>query len=191
MPYLAVLVVAALCFFVFFLIDKGFTKLFRSQSQHHSGTAVRLHKRYATIGVLLVVFGAACVITGIGEKLILLICGIVMLLTAVFLLVYYMTFGVFYDADGFVLTTFGKKSTTYQYKEIVGQKLYKSAGNVTLVEIYLTDGRTFQLQSNMAGAFEFLDQAFLRWVEQTGKTREECTFHDKDNCCWFPPVEEM
>ena len=49
---LAVLVLAALVFGGCFLVDKGFTRLFRNQSQHRSGTAVRSNKRYGAIGIL-------------------------------------------------------------------------------------------------------------------------------------------
>lgn len=189
MPYLAVLIVAALCFLVFFLIDKGFTKLFRSQSQHYSGTAVRLHKRYATIGILLVVFGVACVIAGIGEKLLLLICGILMLLTAVFLLVYYMTFGIFYDKESFVYTSFGKKSVTYRYGQIRGQQLYIVQGGNIVVELHMTDGKAVQVQLQLQDADKFLNQAFSGWCVQKGITPESCDFHDTDNSCWFPTVQ--
>ena len=46
MEYLAVIIFAALVFGLCFLVDKGFTKLFRNQAQHHSGQAVRLNKKY-------------------------------------------------------------------------------------------------------------------------------------------------
>ena len=96
---------------------------------------------------------------------------------------------VFYDADSFVLTTFGKKSTTYYYRDIQGQKLYVTTGGATVVEIYMNDGRTFQIQSIMAGGFEFLDKAFFAWLCQTGRKQEDCDFYDPDNSCWFPSVE--
>ena len=49
MEYILILIVAALVFGICFLIDKGFTKLFRSQAEHMSGTAVRLSKRYGDL----------------------------------------------------------------------------------------------------------------------------------------------
>lgn len=190
MEYVALLILAALIFGVCFLADKGFTKLFRSQAQHRSGKSVRLNKRYGSIGLILGVFGLAVLFVGVKESALLLFCGVVMLLVGIGLSVYYLTFGVFYDEDGFVLTTFGKRSKTYAYKDIQGQKLYNSAGNVTLVELYLTDGRTFQLQSVMEGAYDFLDRAFACWMAENGKTPADCPFHDPKNCCWFPSVEE-
>ena len=61
MEYVAVIIVAALVFGVCFLVDKGFTKLFRNQQQHQSGTAVRLNKRYGSIGLLIAVLGVLIV----------------------------------------------------------------------------------------------------------------------------------
>lgn len=190
MEYVALLMIAAVVFGVCFLADKGFTRLFRSKAQHRSGTAVRLNKRYGSIGLILAVFGLTVLFVGLQESPLLLFCGIVMILVGAGLSVYYLTFGVFYDDDGFVLTTFGKPSVTYPYQDIQGQKLYNSYGNVILVELYLADGRTFQLQSNMTGVYDFLDKAFSRWMTQTGRTPQECSFHDPKNSCWFPPVEE-
>ena len=44
------------------------------------------------------------------------------------LTVYYMTFGVFYDEDTFLYSTFGKKSVTYRYGQIREQRLYVITG---------------------------------------------------------------
>ncbi len=191
MEYLAVLVVAAAAFGVCFLIDKGFTKLFRSQAQHASGLAVRLNKRYGAIGIVVAALGIGAVVAGIAEQgVFMIVVGAVIMLIGAALIVYYMSFGVFYDEDSFLLTTFGKRSHTYRYGEIRGQQLYTTYGTL-IIEIYLTDGRTFQLQSGMSGAYAFLDKAFSRWLEQTGRSREECPFYDPENSCWFPNMEEQ
>lgn len=190
MEYVAVILVAAAIFGLCFLVDKGFTKLFRSQAQHRSGKSVRLNKRYGAMGLLLAVFGVAVLFAGLAQSKLLIACGVIMILVGVGLVAYYMTFGVFYDDDAFVLTTFGRRSSTYAYGDIQGQKLYLSAGNVTLIELYLQDGRTFQLQSVMEGAYDFMDKAFSAWLRQTGKKQEDCPFYDPQNSCWFPSVEE-
>ena len=190
MEYIAVILIAAAIFGVCFLIDKGFTKLFRSQAQHRSGKAVRLNKRYGSVGLLLAAFGTAVLFAGLQDNKLLLCCGIIMILVGIGLVVYYMTFGVFYDVDSFVLTTFGRRSATYTYSQIQGQKLYLSAGNVILIELYLQDGRTFQVQSVMEGAYAFMDHAFSAWLRQTGRNMEDCAFHDPQNSCWFPSVED-
>ncbi|MBP3305072.1 MAG: hypothetical protein J6L24_03790 [Oscillospiraceae bacterium] len=189
MEYIGVLIVAALVFGVCFLIDKGFTKLFRSQAQHMSGIAVRLNKKYGAIGLILFVLGVAGIFAGLGDSWLLIAGGSLIAVVGIGLVVYYMTFGVFYDSDSFILTTFGRRSTTYRYRDIKGQQLYNSYGNI-VIELHMNDGRTVQLQSAMSGVYPFLDKAFEGWCYQKGIQREGCAFHDPDNSCWFPPVEE-
>lgn len=189
MEYVAVIILAAAAFGLCFLVDWGFKKIFRSQSQHRSGTAVRLNKRYGSIGLIMTVFGLVVLFAGLPDNWLFIGASILILTIGVGLIVYYLTFGIFYDEDSFVLTTFGKKSTTYAYRDIQGQKLYVTTGGATVVEIYLNDGRTFQIQSIMTGGFDFLDKAFFAWLRQTGKKQEDCDFYDPDNSCWFPSVE--
>lgn len=191
MEYIAVILVAAAVFLICWLVDKGFTKLFRSQAQHRSGLSVRLNKRYGSIGLILVVLGLAALFSGLNGKdgLVLIMGGAVVIATGIGLVVYYMTFGVFYDKDGFILTTFGKADATYAYKDIVAQQLYNNQGHI-LIELYLSDGRAFHLQESMKGAVDFLDYAFAAWCRQNGKIEEECAFYDPANSCWFPPAED-
>lgn len=189
MEYVAVIILAAVVFGICYLVDKGFTRIFRGQAQHMSGKAVRLNKKYGSIGLIIAVLGIAGIFAGLTQGWVLIAGGSILLLVGVALVVYYMTFGVFYDTDSFVLTTFGKKSATYAYKDIQTQQLYISYGHI-VVELCLSDGRSFQLQLTMKGASAFLDHAFEGWLTQTGKTREECDFHDPDNSCWFPPAEQ-
>ena len=186
---LVVLVIAAtllLCW----LIDKGFEKLFRNKPQHVSGKSVRLNKYYGVGGLLLTVLGVSAVFSGMGGEALLLYGGILLIVVGIALIVYYMTFGVFYDKDSFVLTTFGKKSATYRYGDIQSQQLYRNQGGSVLIELYLRDGRSVQLQSTMKDAYDFLDTAFEGWCDQRGMRKEDCGFYDPDNSCWFPSAEE-
>ena len=187
---MVVFVVIILTFALCFGLDKAFTKLFRSQPQHMSGKAVRLHKYYGVGGLLLTVLGIGAIFTGIRETMtILIVGGGLILLVGIGLIVYFLTFGVFYDEDTFLVASFGKKTGLYRFNQIRGQKLYNNAGQ-TLIELYLGDGRTVQLQSSMPGAYDFLDHAFAAWCAQRGKTVEDCPFHDPDNSLWFPTVED-
>ena len=182
---LVVLGTFALCF----AVDKGFTKIFRGKKEHQSGLSVKLNKKYGLVGILLTVLGVAALIAGIREGSgLLMVGGPIVSLMGVGLLVYYMSFGIFYDEDSFIVTTFGKKSMSYRYAEIKGQQLYNASGAI-VIELYLTDGRTAQLQASMEGAYAFMDKAFFRWLEQTGRVQEECDFFDPQNSCWFPPME--
>ena len=191
MQYFAVIIVAALVFGVCYLFDKGFDKAFRNKAQHKSGLAVRISKRYAAFGAILITLGLAAVFTGLSQSTLLLVGGIVVLVMGIGLVVYYATFGVFYDEDSFILTTFGRKSTTYSYKDIKGQKLYIIQGGSVLVELHMKDGRSVSFQSTMEGTYPFLDVAFAGWCRQTGRKVEDCSFYDPSQHCWFPNVEDL
>lgn len=186
MKWIPMLIIAALIFGVCFLVDKGFTKVFRGKKEHTSGLSVRLSKRYGTAGLILFILGVAALFL---YTWLMIAAGILLMVGGVALIVYYMTFGVFYDDDSFVLTTFGKKSKSYHYRQIVGQQLYNSAGSI-VIELYMDDGRAVQLQSGMTDVYAFLDTAFSAWLRQTGKKKEDCSFYDPENSCWFPPVGE-
>ncbi|MCD7755133.1 MAG: hypothetical protein LUJ09_02175 [Firmicutes bacterium] len=188
MEWILVLLVAAGSFGLCYLLDKGFTRIFRGTAQHRSGRSVRLSKRYGAAGIVLAVVGIAAIFTGLGDSRVLLCGGIVVAVLGVALIVYYMTFGIFYDEDSFLLTTFGRRSTLYRYQDIRCQQLYATYGS-TVIELVMADGRTVQLQSTMADAYPFLDTAFAGWCRQKGLTEQDCPFHDPDNSCWFPGPE--
>ena len=191
MQLAGIIIIMALVFGLCFLVDKGFTKLFRGKAEHMSGKSVRLNKRFATIGIILVVLGLAAFFMGLNDQKILLFGGPVVLLMGIGLIVYYMTFGIFYDDESFVLTTFGKKSGTYRYADIKEQRLYAIQGGTVVVELHLTDGRVASLQNTMTGALEFLDHAFAAWCRQTKRDPKGCDFHDPSRFMWFPMVEEV
>ena len=190
MEIVFVLLVVAATFGLCFLVDKGFTKLFRSQSQHYSGLSVRLNKKYGAGGLILCVIGVAAVFSGLTTTWVLVAGGIIVMLMGVVLVVYYMTFGIFYDKESFVYTSFGKKSATYRYDQIRGQQLYIVQGGNILVELHMTDGKAVQVQLQLKDADKFLDTAFAGWCAQRGITPEACDFHDPDNSLWFPTMED-
>ena len=191
MQFFGVIVIMALTFGMCYLVDKGFTKLFRSKAEHKSGKAVRLNKRFATIGIILVILGLAALFMGMDGTKILLFGGPVVLLMGMGLILYYMTFGVFYDVDSFVLTTFGKKSVTYRYGDINEQRLYAIQGGSVVVELHLTDGLAVSLQNTMTGALDFLDHAFFAWCRQTERDPKAQDFYDPSRFMWFPGAEEL
>ncbi len=183
MPYV---IVIAGTFLLCWGIDKLFKRLFRNKPQHTSGQSVRLSKYYAVAGLVLVILGIAAQFAGGG--MLMHIGGAIVAAMGVFLIVYYLAFGIFYDDDSFVLTSFGKKTTTYDYRDIRGQMLYNAGGKI-VIELHMADGRAVQLQSNMIGTYSFLDHAFAVWMRQTGRQKESCTFYDPENSCWFPNME--
>lgn len=191
MSMFTMLLVGALTFGLCYLLDKGYTRVFRNRAQHRSGLAVRLSKRYASFGLILCVLGIAGIFAGLSGNTVLLVGGIIVLLMGAGLITYYMTFGIFYDEDSFILTTFGKKSITYRFRDILGQQLYVIQGGSTLVEVHLSDGNALSIHTRMEGAYPFLDHAFAAWCRQTGRHPGDCSFHDPANHLWFPPMEEV
>lgn len=189
MEYVSVIIIAVLTFGVCYLFDKGYTNTFRNKVQHRTGLAVRVSKRYAVFGLIMTLLGILAVCVGITDGPVLLIGGIIVLLTGAGLITYYMTFGVFYDDDSFILTTFGKKSVEYRFSDIKMQQLYMVQGGNVVVELHLKDGRAVSLQSTMEGTYPFLDHAFTAWCRQTGRNPEECDFHDPAQSLWFPTEE--
>lgn len=186
-PYL---ILAALVFGVCFLVDKGFAKLFRSAQQHKTGLAVKHHKRTALFGVFLVLLGVVGVITGVGNGLGLLMLSVVVLLMGTGLLVYYLSFGIYYDEESFLLSGFGRKNETFCYDAIVKQQRYLIQGGAVIVELHMADGKAVSVQSNMEGFHPFLDHAFACWCARKGLDPQHCDFHDPGSFRWFPDVED-
>lgn len=184
---LTVVTVLGVCFLVDFL----FKKLFRSQAQHMSGLAVRLQKRYGSFGVILLVLGVMAIISSFTSEVgrwLLLAGGVLITLVGAFLVVYYLSTGIFYDDDSFLYTTLGKKKRVYAYSDIEKQQLFNNAGHL-LIELHMVDGTSVQVQSTMPGAIDFMDHAFAAWLRQTGREEEDCDFYDRANSRWFPSVE--
>lgn len=186
--WVVIIIVCAVVFAACFLVDKGFTKIFRSKAQHATGLSVRLNKRYGAFGAILFALGLGALFAGLPGVKLLLVCGPVVSVLGVGLIVYYMSFGIYYDRDSFIYSSFGKKSVTYRYNQIQGQMLYViNGGNV--IELHMTDGKAVSLQSSMTGAYPFLDTAFEGWCRQRGMDPSACDFHDTANSCWFPNAE--
>ncbi len=191
MTFFLILLIAAAVFGLCFAVDKAFAKLFRNKAQHRSGMAVRANKRYGLFGVILSVLGIMAVCVGIADGPVLLWGGIVVLLMGAALAVYYLSFGVFYDGETFLLSRFGKKEVTYRFSDIKGQKLYMVQGGNVIIELHMADGNTVSLQSTMDGVYPFLDTAFAAWCLQTGRDPRSCDFHDPSQSLWFPTVEDI
>ena len=191
MEFIGILLVAALIFGICYLVDKAFSKLFRSKAQHRSGLAVRANKRYGIFGVILTVLGIMAICIGVSDGPVLLVGGSIVALMGTALAVYYLSFGIFYDGESFLYSRFAKSDLTYYYKDIVGQKLYLVQGGNIIVELHMTDGSAVSLQSTMDGVYPFLDTAFAAWCLQTGRDPQTCDFHDPSQSLWFPTVEDV
>lgn len=185
-----VVIAAALTFGICYLVDKGYTRLFRSKQQHKTGLQVRVSKRYASIGLVLCILGILAVFTGFGGETVLLIGGGIVVCIGCALIGHYLSFGIYYDADSFIVASFGKKSIVHRYSDIRRQKLYMIQGGSIVVELHMADGSAVSIHNVMEGAYPFLDHAFNAWCRQTGRDPEACTFHDPGNHLWFPAEED-
>lgn len=184
-----VILLIAAVFGLCFLVDKAFTRLFRSKKQHRSGLSLRQNKRYGSMGMVLIAIGAAALVASGGSKAV-LVGGILLGLCGLGLTVYFLTSGIYYDDDSFLVEAFGKKPVTYRYKEIVHQQLYVLQGGGIIVELHMVDGSAVQVVSSMPDYDKFLNHAFTCWCKQKGIDPESCEFHDPSNSCWFPEKEE-
>ena len=95
MQFVLILFIAAAIFGICFLVDRLFTRLFRSKAQHRSGMAVRAAKRYGIFGVILSVLGIMALCVGIADDSVLLWGGLIVLLMGAGLAAYYLSFGIF------------------------------------------------------------------------------------------------
>ena len=191
MNILSVLLIAAVVFGACRLIDKLFTSAFRSKAQHLSGMAVRVNKRYGIFGISLSVLGVLAIGVGITGGLALVIGGILVLIMGLCLSVYYLTHGIFYDGESFLVASFRKEDRIYQFDQIREQKLYLVQGGSVIIELYMDDGTSVSLQSSMDGVYLFLDTAFAGWCLQKGIDPQSCGFHDPSKSWWFPHEEEV
>ena len=189
--FLPILLIAAAIFGLCYLIDKTFSRVFRSKAQHRSGMAVRANKRYGLFGVVLIVLGIMAVCVGITDGPVLIWGGLIVLLMGAALAGYYLSFGIFYDGESLLLQRFGKKDVIHSYRDILGQKLYLIQGGNIVVELHMADGSVVSVQSSFDGVYPFLDTAFAGWCLQTGRDPQSCDFHDPSQSLWFPTVEEI
>ena len=185
-PYL---ILAALVFGACYAVDRAFTGLFRNQQQHKSGMAVKPGKRVATLGLFLAMLGVAGVLGGISQGTAMLVMSALMLLLGAVLVLYYLSYGIYYDAESFLVSSFGKRNRVYRYQNIRQQRRFVVQGGSVLVELHMEDGTAVTVQTNMDGAYPFLDYAFARWCEQREIDPENCDFHSPDQHCWFPEEE--
>jgi hypothetical protein len=170
------------------LVDILFTRIFRSKPQHKSGRAVRLSPHVGGIGVGVFLLGLMAVLFGGGQGWILIAGGVMLLLLGIGLVVYYLSFGVYYDEEGFLFSALGRRAIFCRYETIKAQRLYNAGGKL-LIELHMEDGNTIQLPAGMKGREAFLDYAYEGWVRQKHLAAEELLFHDADNSVWFPTLD--
>ena len=191
MNILSMLLIAAVVFGACRIIDILFTNAFRSKAQHRSGLAVRVNRRYGVFGVGLIVLGILAMGVGVTGGSALILGGAVVLIMGICLSVYYLTHGIFYDGESFLVASFRKEDRVYQFEQIREQKLYLVQGGNVIIELYMDDDTSVSLQSSMDGVYLFLDTSFAALCLPQGIDPQTCDFHDPSKSWWFPHEEEM
>lgn len=189
MTFIAILLIAGVIFGICYTVDKTFSRAFRSKAQHRSGMAVRANKRYGVFGVVFSALGLMALVIGITDGPVLLWGGVIVMLMGISFAVHYLSFGIFYDGETFLVSRFSKRSREYRYGQIQAQQLYVITGGSVVIELSMDDGSTVSLQSSMDGIYPFLDTAFAAWCMQKGVEMEDCSFYDPSKSWWFPHEE--
>lgn len=193
MEIIALIFVCALVFGVCYLVDKGFSRAFRSRPQQKSGLSVHLTKGYALAGLLITVLGIAAGVMFFDSSdakrwSMVAVCA-VLTLFGIGLLTVYLSYGIYYDGDTFLLCSLGKKAAEYRYDQIRYQRIYDIRGTIC-VALTMDDGREVALYANMQGLAPFLDTAYLGYCRQRGLDPEKADFYDPGNSKWFPMEQE-
>lgn len=190
MQTIAIFLTAAVVIGICYVVDKTFTKLFRSKAQHLSGLAVRVSKKYGVFGVILCALGVIAMTAGYSSDRVLFYGGLFCVLLGIALSVYYLSFGIFYNGESFLVSALGKPSREYRHEDILGQRLYVITGGSHVIELDLADGTSISLQTTMDGVYPFLDTAFAGWCMQKDVRPADCKFYDPSKSWWFPHEEE-
>ena len=130
MKYVFLAVICAVVFLVCFLIDTLFKRIFPKTDLEKSRQVVRLPRRSAIFGVLLLFFPLLVVLFFMpegGDTLIAIGCAVSAIL-GVILLVSYFSFAIWYDDETFLYKDFRHKKTLYHYSQIKGQRSLMPGG---------------------------------------------------------------
>ena len=168
MKYVFLLILCAFVFLVCFLVDLLLKKLFPKDKLEKSKQCVRLPRREAIFGVLLVFAAVVVLVRFLPQKMdvLLLIGAVVALLLGTLLLVSYCSFAIYYDEETFLYRNFRHKKTLYRYSQIRGQRSLQTRSGIN-TELFVGE-ESLQLYSAMQGLDAFLNKAFFRWCAVKG-----------------------
>ncbi len=165
MKYILLLGLCALVFLACFVVDKLLGLLFPKTDAEKSGQVVRLPRRNAIAGVLLLFVPLAVLLFLVpegGDTLVSVGCVIAMIL-GVILLVNYGSFAICFDDEGFVYKDLRRKKTAYRYSQIRGQRSVLTRSGVNSI-LFVGDDE-INVYSTMQNLNVFLNKAFYKWCE--------------------------
>ena len=165
MQYVLYLLLVAVIFGLVALGDFLLKKLFKRA--HSTDKAVRMPRYSFILGLLMGLLGLIAVlyIPRQTERFLWLGSWVVLVIGA-YLLTNFFWFGIYYDDEQFTYRALGKKSRTYRFAEITGQRTFvsKSGWNSNLY----ARGEEVQLYAAMQGLSDFLNKAFFVWCRENG-----------------------
>ena len=187
-PIVFLLILCGGVFLICFLIDRLLKKLFPKTELEKSDRVVRMPRKSAVFGLLLILFSVIAVLLWIPpeETALCVGCGVVFLMGIV-LLWYYFSFSIHNNDTSFQLRDLAHKKTVFSYGQITAQQslVTKSGINITL---FIGDD-TVMLTEAMQGVSEFLSTAFFKWCEQTG-TDPDSVKNNPRMLTFFPAPKE-
>lgn len=185
MQYVAYILLVAVGFGLVALVDWLLKKtVFRRRP---TGSTVRMPRYSFLLGLFLTLFGLIAVLfLPRSEKFLWFGCWVVLIMGA-YVLVNFFWSGIFYDEESFTVRALGRKTRTYRYGEITGQRVFvaKSGWNSLLYAA----GEEVQLYAAMQGLSDFLNKAFFLWCHANGLDPDTVE-NDPHNLIFFPEPEE-
>ena len=185
MKYVILLAFCAAIFLICYLIDTLIKRLFPRSELEKSKQVVRLPRKSAVFGILLLFLPLVVLLFFLpegGDTLIVIGCVVSMLL-GVMLLVNYFSFAIWYDDETFLYKDLRHKKTLYHYSQIKGQRslLTRSGVNSTL---FVADDE-INLYSAMQNLNPFLSKAFRKWCQIKGVDPDRVENNPR-MLTWFP-----
>ena len=190
MIYVLIGIFMALVFGLCFLVDK----LWQRRKQRSDGEVlqnkVRLPRANNIFGALLAVGGFALLLfMAPVEGGIWWFLSVAILLIGLFLIINFCTTGIDYDEVGFTYRRLGRRSQTFTYDQIKGQKSFANRAGINVL-LYVAEEDIY-LYSAMKGTRDFMAAAFQGWCVSHGINPEEVSPPNPENMIWFnEPVED-
>ena len=185
MQYVFYILLVAVLFGLVALGDLLLKKLFKLGKTKTE--AVRMPRYSIILGLIMAMLGLIAVLyVPREEEQVLWLGSWVGLIMGVYLFVNYLWFGIYYDDQQFTYRVLGKKSRTYRFADITGQRTFlaKSGWNSNLY----VNGEEVQLYAAMQGLSDFLNKAFYLWCAAHG-IDPDTVENDPHNLIFFPEPE--
>lgn len=185
MKYLLYLLLIAVIFGLVALCDFVFGKLFPKAKVKKTAKAVRMPRYSFIVGILIVFLGVIGLLFYTKADLFLRIGMVIAMIMGLYMAVNYMSFGIFYDDEGFTYRTLTKKTITFRYEDITGQRSFLARSGLN-TSLFVGEDE-IPLNGSMQGVSDFMNCAFFAWCHQTGRD-PDAQEYDPRTLRYFPEV---